>query len=236
MTVKKTTALLAFFLSALAATRGLALERSLVVSVHDQKLAVVDDGKIVAKYPISTSRFGVGDSFRSFRTPLGKLKVSEKVGYNLPTGAVIKGRRYTGEVLKANAGGRDPIVTRVLWLQGLESQNRNAHDRGIYIHGTPVERQIGRPASYGCIRMKSRDVVEVFRLTPVGTGVEIVNESLREHLAKEQKAAAPASGEPAKEAGKPDKKSSNTAAKADKKPEEEHESKGFLGGIFASTN
>jgi len=149
-----------------------------LISVPDQKLAVVKDGELVARYPVSTSRFGTGDNFYSYRTPLGELKVCDKIGENLPPGAVIRHRSATGEVLPVNAPGRDPIVTRVIWLDGLEAQNHNARTRGIYIHGTPEERTIGTPVSWGCIRMRSKDVIKFFDEIPVGTVVSIIPEKL----------------------------------------------------------
>jgi len=153
-------------------------QTEILISVAEQRLAVVRDGEIVQKFPISTSRFGVGDGFNTYRTPLGHLKVCNKLGNNLPVGAVFKNRNATGEVLPVNAPGRDPIVTRILWLEGTDPGNQNARQRGIYIHGTPVERLIGKPASYGCIRMRSRDVVDVYNLVAVGTSVNIVTEKL----------------------------------------------------------
>ena len=158
-------------------------ERSVVVSIPDQKLVVLHDGLRIGQFPISTSKFGLGDSPRSYATPLGMLEVAAKVGENAPAGTVFKGRRPTGEILRPNAKGRDPIVTRILCLRGLESSNSNAYGRGIYIHGTPVERQIGRPASFGCIRMKSKDVVRVFEAVPVGTKIEISNQRLNQAVA-----------------------------------------------------
>lgn len=154
----------------------------IIVSVPDQKMVVLHNGLRVGQYPVSTSKFGIGDRPRSFATPLGKLQIASKVGANAPLGAVFKGRRYTGEILKPNAPGRDPIVTRILHLRGLEGQNSRAYGRGIYIHGTPEERRIGKPASYGCIRMRSKDVVKVFNSVPVGTTVEIVNTSIGKAL------------------------------------------------------
>ena len=151
---------------------------AIVVSVPDQKLAIVRDGERIAQFPVSTSKFGLSDRPRSYGTPLGTLQVAAKIGASAPQGAVFHSRRMTGEVLRPNAPGRDPIVTRILQLRGLESGNSNAYGRGIYIHGTAEERTIGRPASYGCIRMRSRDVVRVFDAVPVGTRVEIVNNSL----------------------------------------------------------
>lgn len=156
---------------------------AIVISIPDQRMALVRNGVRVAEYRVSTSKFGVGDRPRSFATPLGRLQVASKVGYNAPTGAVFKGRHFTGEVLRPNAPGRDPIVTRILQLRGMEACNRRAYDRGIYIHGTPEERRIGRPASYGCIRMRSSDVVRLFEATPLGTEVQIVNARLEKALA-----------------------------------------------------
>ena len=134
----------------------------MVVSVADQKMIVLRDGKPISNYPVSTSKFGVGDTPGSYATPLGVLRVKEKIGHGLALGTVFKSRQPTGEVLPINAPGRDPIVTRILWLEGLDDKNRNAYRRYIYIHGTPEERNIGRPVSYGCIRMKSKDVIELF--------------------------------------------------------------------------
>ncbi len=155
---------------------------SIIVSVPEQKLAVIENGLRVAQFPISTSKYGVGDRPRSYATPLGRLVVASKVGAGAPQGAVFKSQHMTGEVLRPNAPGRDPIVTRILHLRGLEAGNARAYDRGIYIHGTPEESKIGRPASYGCIRMKSRDVVRVFDATPVGTPIEIVRTSISRAL------------------------------------------------------
>jgi lipoprotein-anchoring transpeptidase ErfK/SrfK len=151
-------------------------DTEIVVSVPDQKLAVVQNGQRVAEFPVSTSKFGLGDRPRSFATPLGELQVTSKVGENATPGTVFRSLRPTGEIISANAPGRDPIVTRIMCLRGLQAQNAHAAGRGIYIHGTPQERLIGRPASYGCIRMRSRDVVKVFEETPIGTKVEILNE------------------------------------------------------------
>ena len=149
-----------------------------IVSVRDQKLMVVQDGKRVATYPISTSRFGIGDRRGSMTTPLGWLQVAQKIGDHAPPGAVFHNRRFTGEILQPNAPGRDPIVTRIIWLRGLERENANAFDRCIYIHGTPEEKFIGRPASYGCIRMCSKDVQEVYAQLQIGALVRIIPDSL----------------------------------------------------------
>jgi lipoprotein-anchoring transpeptidase ErfK/SrfK len=151
---------------------------SIVVSVPDQTLALINDGVVVARYRVSTSKFGLGDRSGTYATPLGTMAVASKIGANAPLGAVFKNRRMTGEILRPNAPGRDPIVTRILWLRGLERGNAHAFNRNIYIHGTPEERFIGRPASYGCIRMRSADVAQLFNSVPVGTRIEVANTGL----------------------------------------------------------
>ncbi|HEY5740946.1 MAG TPA: L,D-transpeptidase, partial [Terrimicrobiaceae bacterium] len=143
----------------------------LLISTADQHMLVLRDNIKIAEYPVSTSKFGVGDAPNSNATPLGLLRVRKKIGRNAPAGAVLKSRRLTGEILPANAPGRDPIVTRILWLEGLEAQNENAYDRYIYIHGTPEERNIGLAASYGCIRMRSNDVITLYDIVGVGAKV-----------------------------------------------------------------
>ena len=158
------------------------LSTEVIVSVPDQVLALVDRGRLIARYPVSTSKFGIGDSAGSYRTPLGTLFVSAKFGDNLPPGAVIKNRVPTGEVLTANAPGRDPIVGRVIWLRGMEAQNRGARDRCIYIHGTPEERRIGKPASFGCVRMRSRDVIALYSSVHIGMHVTITRKQISDFI------------------------------------------------------
>jgi hypothetical protein len=159
-------------------------EPSLVVSVPEQTLALVEGGVVREKFAVSTSKFGLGDNLNSYATPLGSLKIASKIGGNAPLGTVFKSRRPTGEILAPNAPGRDPIVTRILWLRGLERTNAQAYSRGIYIHGTPVEKLIGRPVSYGCIRMRSRDVARLYGMVSVGTPIEITNANLRGGMAQ----------------------------------------------------
>lgn len=156
------------------------LHHEIIVSVKDQRLLLKTDGKPQAIYPVSTSRFGIGDRLGSYATPLGKFFVRMKIGMGQPLGAVFRSRRPTGEVLKPNAPGRDPIVTRILWLEGIEPANRNAFGRGIYIHGTPQESALGRPASYGCIRMRSKDVAVLCDRVGTGVTVRIINDHLPE--------------------------------------------------------
>jgi L,D-transpeptidase-like protein len=166
----------AILLASCAAPRD--TEHHIVVSVHDQKLALLEKGSLVATYPISTSKFGIGDRPGSFGTPLGELEIADKIGDGAPAGTVFKDRRRTGEVVAVNAPGRDPIVTRIIWLRGKEMQNANAFGRDIYIHGTPEERNIGRPASYGCVRMRSVDIISLYSQVGHGAQVSIINSPL----------------------------------------------------------
>lgn len=151
----------------------------LIVSIPDQKMLVLTDGKPTAVYPVSTSKYGTGDREGSYATPIGHLCVRRKIGGGAPLGAVFHSRKPTGEVLLPNAPGRDPIVSRILWLDGLEGHNSNAFSRCIYIHGTPQEAFLGTPASYGCIRMRSADVIRLYDLVGNGARVEITEGSLR---------------------------------------------------------
>ncbi len=149
-----------------------------IISVPEQKMVVLRDGGFLKKYKVSTSRFGLGDSHGSYKTPLGRMRVWEKLGGDLPSGAVLKNRAATGEILAANAPGRDPIVSRILWLEGIEPQNDNARGRGIYIHGTTEESLIGKPVSWGCIRMRSEDVIELYEMVDAGALVTITEDRL----------------------------------------------------------
>ena len=175
-------------LVSLAGLRAVAapLSADMIVSVPDQVLALVDRGKLIARYSISTSKFGTGDSAASFRTPLGTLFVSAKIGDRLPAGAVIKNRIPTGEIVDVDAPGRDAIVSRVIWLRGMETQNQKARDRCIYIHGTPEEHRIGRPASFGCIRMRSRDIIDLYDRVHIGTHVLITPRTIRDFVKPEE--------------------------------------------------
>jgi lipoprotein-anchoring transpeptidase ErfK/SrfK len=150
----------------------------IVISAREQKLAVLDRGNLMAIYLVSTSKFGLGDWRGSSFTPLGELEVSKKIGDNAPPGTVFKDRLRTGEIVSPNSPGRDPIVTRILWLRGREAQNANAFARYIYIHGTPEEWKVGSPASYGCIRMRSSDIIRLYDTVGVGAAVTIVDTPL----------------------------------------------------------
>jgi len=152
----------------------------MIVSVRDQKMLLVRDGSPVKSYKISTSKFGIGDRPGSNFTPLGRLQVAKKIGDRAALGSVFKSRRPTGEVLRPNQPGRDPIVTRIMWLTGTEFRNQNTFRRTIYIHGTPEERRLGTPASYGCIRMGSKDAADLYNRIGTGADVFIIRGSIEQ--------------------------------------------------------
>jgi lipoprotein-anchoring transpeptidase ErfK/SrfK len=154
----------------------------LVVSVSQQRMGLYRDNDLKSVYRVSTSKFGTGDKPRSNYTPLGRLAVAHKIGGGQPSGMKFKSRRPTGEIVKPNSPGRDPIVTRILWLRGLEPRNRNTLRRFIYIHGTPEEYKLGTPASYGCIRMASRDVIKVYDQVGRGALVDVIKAPLPKSL------------------------------------------------------
>lgn len=158
----------------------------IIVSVADQELALLGHGKTVVRFPVSTSKFGTGDEAGSYRTPLGETFVSAKIGDGLPPGAVIKNRAATGEIVGTNAPGRDAIVSRVIWLRGMDCSTTNARSRCIYIHGTAEERRIGQRASFGCIRMRTKDVIELYNVVHIGTHVRISEKPLSAFLPPEQ--------------------------------------------------
>ena len=142
------------------------------ISVRDQRLALRCGRKTIATYPVSTSRFGLGSKEGSFKTPTGKFQIAEKIGQEMAPGTVFKSRRpvkTTKKMLRED----DLVMTRILWLDGLEPRNANTHSRYVYIHGTNHEEEIGRPASHGCVRMKNEDVMELFDRIAEGTPVEI---------------------------------------------------------------
>lgn len=152
---------------------------TMVVSVPDQQMALYRKGELVRTYDVSTSKFAISAMEGTNGTPLGKHEIAKKIGGGQPAGMKFKSRKPTGEIVPVNAPGRDPIVSRILWLKGLEDTNRNTYERFIYIHGTPEEKSIGKPASYGCVRMRSNDVIELFDTVGTGAKVEIVNKSLK---------------------------------------------------------
>jgi len=153
------------------------------INIKLQHLDLLDDnGRLVKRYSISSAKNGVGEQNGSFRTPRGRHVVRAKIGAGQPVNTVFVERRPTGETyspeLARQSPGRDWILTRILWLSGLErGYNRlgkvDTMRRAIYIHGSPDTADMGKPGSRGCIRMHNRDIVELFDLVPVRTIVEI---------------------------------------------------------------
>lgn len=157
-------------------------ELAVIVDVSEQKMYLIKEGRVFRCYAVSTSRYGVGSEEGSYQTPLGTHRVFEKIGRRAPLGAIFRQGKETGRIAEIRYDPipmeGDLITTRVLRLSGQEAgRNRGARidslRRGIWIHGTPEEGFIGTPRSKGCIRMRNRDIVELFGLLPVGTLVEI---------------------------------------------------------------
>ncbi len=155
----------------------------IVVSLTRQELRLEGPGRRAASFAVSTSRYGPGERRGSLCTPRGRHSIRAKIGGGLPAGAVLVGRRFTGEIwspaLARRWPGRDWILSRILWLSGLEPGRNRLGDvdsmrRYIYIHGTPDTEVIGVPRSIGCIRMRNVDVISLFEAVPVGTLVDIV--------------------------------------------------------------
>ena len=149
---------------------------------REQKLLSYADGQLVKSYLIATSKFGFGEERDSYKTPRGWHEIKEKIGENCLANTVFVGRKPTSEIysskLKLQFPGRDWILTRILWLSGLEegknlSGNVDSMQRYIYIHGTPDDVILGAPSSHGCIRMRNYDVIELFAQTSIGTKVLI---------------------------------------------------------------
>jgi len=157
-------------------------EGYLDISIAAQRLRLLVNGKVLADYPVSTAKNGPGQLKGSECTPTGWHRIRAKIGSGLPLNAVFKARRPTGEIyspmLAAEFPERDWILSRILWLGGLEpGKNRygevDSTWRYIYIHGCPDELMTGEPASHGCIRMKNADVVELFDAVEAGCRVFI---------------------------------------------------------------
>lgn len=155
----------------------------IAVDIGRQQLDLVDDaGKLIKRYPISSAKNGVGEQNGSYCTPRGRHVIRAKVGAGQPANAVFVERRPTGEIYDSELAqrhpGRDWILTRILWLSGCEPGfNRlgkvDTMRRAIYIHGSPDSAEMGKPGSHGCIRMRNRDIIELFDLVPIRTLVEI---------------------------------------------------------------
>jgi len=146
--------------------------RHVHISIRDQKLTVNDGDTPVRSYSVSTSRFGIGTEMGSMKTPTGRFRVAEKIGGDTPRGTVFRSRVALKPV-DPLPPTEDLVMSRILWLDGLDEHNANTRDRYIYIHGTKHEDQIGTPASCGCVRMRNADVIELFDLVDEGMPVVI---------------------------------------------------------------
>lgn len=160
----------------------MATDKRLDIDLSRQQLRVLEAGRIVSSYPVSTARNGSGERLDSECTPCGRHEISEKIGQNCPVNTVFVGRKPTGDIFSNAIGAehpeRDWILTRILWLGGLEPGRNSGGDndtkaRYIYIHGSPDGTPLGRPGSRGCIRMRNADVVELFEQVEEGTPVDI---------------------------------------------------------------
>lgn len=143
------------------------------VSIGTQRLRLFDGPHLVHEWSCSTSKFGLGFTEGSNKTPLGSFIVIEKHGDGAECGTIFKSRQPVGLWQPGMETKTDLVLTRILWLQGLEGRNANTYKRYIYIHGTNDENSIGRPASHGCVRMRNKDVIELFDIVPEGTPVWI---------------------------------------------------------------
>jgi len=159
------------------------LDLLIAVNISSQELFLLNRGNIEQVYSISTSTYGTGSKENSFKTPLGKHKISEKIGQGLPRGAILKARKWTGAI--ANIINNpidtefDVVTSRILWLEGLEEGKNfgpgvDSKSRYIYIHGTAEEGLIGKPASDGCVRMYNNDVISLFDKVSINTEVWII--------------------------------------------------------------
>ena len=124
------------------------------------------------RYPVSTSRFGIGTEEGSFKTPTGNFRVAQKIGHGLPNSTVFRGRvpLNPDDPLPAT---EDLVMSRILWLDGIDADNANTRERFIYVHGTRYEDKIGQRDSHGCVRLRNADVIELFDLVDEGTLVVI---------------------------------------------------------------
>jgi L,D-transpeptidase YbiS len=147
--------------------------RKIRIKAKEQILHLIEADRVIRSFPVSTSRFGLGEAEGSFRTPTGRFQVHQKIGGEHSANTVFRGRVPVPDPPDW-AAADDLITSRILWLDGMEDHNLNTRERYIYIHGTNQEQLIGQAASHGCIRMRNQDVIQLFDLIDVGTEVEIL--------------------------------------------------------------
>jgi lipoprotein-anchoring transpeptidase ErfK/SrfK len=146
--------------------------QSILIDIEHQTLELRNEAQLIAVYPISSSRFGLGNEEGSFRTPTGRFKICKKIGDGATPWMIFQGRIPIGETARPG-GQQDLVLSRILWLEGLEEENRNTRERYIYIHGTNQEDLIGTPASHGCIRLKNHEMIDLYDRVETGTEVRI---------------------------------------------------------------
>jgi len=156
---------------------------SIKINVTQQQLTLHDDnGELLHQYSVSTSKHGIGSQNGSEQTPLGLHRIKDKLGGAMPVNEVFIGRVPHGNLEECKERGvelpDDVIMSRIMWLEGMEpGKNQggyvDTYQRYIYIHGTNHEENIGVPSSIGCIRMRNRDIVDLYRLVEVGSEVLI---------------------------------------------------------------
>jgi len=156
---------------------------SIRINVGEQKLYLQNEqGVAEREFPVSTSKYGVGNENGSEKTPLGLHRIKHKIGGSMPINMVMVGREPKGLLQDCVNQGielpDDVITSRIMWLEGMEpGRNQggyvDTYRRYIYIHGTSEENKIGTPASIGCVRMRNQDVIELYRLVEIGTEVII---------------------------------------------------------------
>ena len=152
------------------------------ISLADQCLYGFSAGQLLLRLPVSSALNGAGEVQGSFCTPRGVHRVEQKIGADMPSGAVFKGRQWTGEVwtpeLHQQFPGRDWILTRILWLSGCEpcvnqGGEVDSYQRYIYLHGTPDCEPMGEPHSHGCVRLRNADLLQLFPRVPLHCTVRI---------------------------------------------------------------
>ena len=155
----------------------------LFVNITEQKMYYIKEGGIVKTYVISSSSYGVGNKAGSNKTPIGLHKVKQKFGEETPINGKMIGRVFYGNIATIYTDNTksktDDVCSRILWLVGLEEglnkgEGIDSYNRYIYIHGTSEEGRLGKPASHGCIRMKNKEVIELYEKVKIGTLVLIL--------------------------------------------------------------
>ena len=155
----------------------------LFVNITEQKMYYIKEGGIVKTYVISSSSYGVGNKAGSNKTPIGLHKVKQKFGEETPINGKMIGRVFYGDIATIYTDNTksktDDVCSRILWLVGLEEglnkgEGIDSYNRYIYIHGTSEEGRLGKPVSHGCIRMKNKEVIELYEKVKIGTLVLIL--------------------------------------------------------------